>query len=312
MEKTGKNLFLINGVPGSLGSPLQLRLEGEGAVVRVLQARLENTDELRKEIESTQIPSMVSRIVLIPLAAITSVPECEKNPDACWKTNVTDTANLARLVSTWAKQKQLEFFCLGVSSSHVYQEMPEPHRLTEMDATAPRSHYGRSKRGMEEALTEVSKQEGFRLAILRIFGILAIEQPPHFLLPGLIRRVRERNFQGVPGLDFYRDYLDARDVIEVLVQFSEQFSHGRASDGIYNVCSADPIRIGDLLRMLLRLVGENPDELGITAGAARADDIPWMVGEHEKLASVIGRESIRAIPIEQTLQEAWKLSVSRS
>ncbi len=308
MEKTSKNLFLINGIPGSLGTPLKSRLEQAGIPVHVIQARLEDQAGTRQELESVTIPPSVDRLVLVPLAAITSVPDCEKNPDVCWKTNVTDTAALAVEVARLAKQKSLEFFCVGVSSSHVYQEAPKPHHLTETDATLPRSQYGRSKLGMEVALASMAKQAGFRLAILRIFGILAVEQPPHFLLPGLIRRLRERNFQGVPGLDFYRDYLDARDVIEVLVRFAEKFSTGAVDDGIYNVCSADPIRIGDLLSGLVRLMGENPEALGISSGAARADDIPWMVGDHEKLAAVIGRDSIRSIPIEQTLREAWAIS----
>ncbi|RYZ64751.1 MAG: SDR family oxidoreductase, partial [Proteobacteria bacterium] len=189
-----KLLFLVNGIPGTLGTPLLEKLRASEHEVHSIQSRLEDHDALKDELARLKIPTGVDKAVLIPLAAITSLPECEKNPDLAWIINVTATAELAIQASHWAKQHGLDFYAVGISSSHVYREAPSPHRLTETDPTGPRSHYGRTKLGMEEALQTAAQTESFPCGILRVFGILGVDQPPHFLLPGLIRRAAAKDF----------------------------------------------------------------------------------------------------------------------
>src|SRR5439155_15956129 len=121
-----------------------------------------------------------------------------------------------------------------VSSGHVYAAAQPGIRLTEHHPVAPRTVYARTKLAAEQALAERARARGCALIIARVFGLIAPRQPAHYVLPGLIRRVSEGRLEGVPGLSYYRDYLDSRDVCDVLIALAAQAG---AEPTVVNVCS---------------------------------------------------------------------------
>ena len=139
------------------------------------------------------------------------------------------------------------------STGHVYAAPAPGSRLSEDADTNPRSVYAETKLSAERELSRLCRTHKVPLLVGRVFGLLAPHQAPHYLLPALIERVRTRNVNAIPGLDFVRDYLDARDVCNDLLKLAES----PWPQGLYvtNVCSGEAVSIRDLLGRLSMQLG---------------------------------------------------------
>ncbi len=124
------------------------------------------------------------------------------------------------------------------------------------------------------------------------------------MLPGLIRRVREGQLRGIPGLSYVRDYLDARDVCENLLALSHLNAVWRGE--VVNVCSGDGVTLRELLREVVRVLRPaEEDELMREAVEApgRADDVPWIIGDPTRFVALTS-EHPRRITLRDTVHEA--------
>ena len=187
-------------------------------------------------------------------------------------------------------------------------------RATEVHPVGPRSVYANTKLRAEEALAAMARTRASPLIIARVFGLFAPRQPSNYLLPGLIRRVRQRELAGIPGLDFARDYLDSRDVCDHLLTLS---THGRDAETpgpergqcdvveTVNVCSGQPTTPRDLIERVIAVAAplERDTLLSqLSAAPGRADDVPWIVGDPSKLSRLVGEPRLRSI--DQTVRDA--------
>jgi nucleoside-diphosphate-sugar epimerase len=296
-------MLLFNGASGSLGAYLASALAAADVPGRALHARLERPDQLREELQRLRAEGpFPARIVFAHLAAKVSVPECERDPLAAEAINVAAAARAVREVCEFVRGEGSEVRVVYVSSGHVYAATEPGVLLDEDAAVAPRSVYARTKLAGEKAVTEAAHSFGGPCLVARVFGLMAPQQPPNYLLPGLSRRVREAELGAIPGLSFSRDYLDARDVCEVLVELARREIF---VDGVLNVCSGKPTALRQVLELLLReLRPAEADTLlnGAVEAPARADDIPWIVGDPTRLRQLLGRDPQR-IPLLRTVRE---------
>ena len=147
----------------------------------------------------------------------------------------------------------------------------------------------------------------------RVFGLIAPAQPPAYVLPGLIRRARENRLQNVPGLSYVRDYLDARDVCEVLLDLATSGTWADSPE-LLNVCSGQAVSLLQLLSTILQELRPEQAEVllaSATEAPGRPDDIRWLVGDASRLRVLLGREPAR-IPLRETIREAVTTSVSQA
>jgi nucleoside-diphosphate-sugar epimerase len=269
-----------------------------------LASLLEQRDGLRREL---QLATPIDRgVTLLHLAAMVPVAKCEADPERAWQTNVEHTCATILDVAAWALGRGVPLRVIYVSSGHVYAEPPVGRLARETDPLGPRSTYAHTKRAAEERLAELSIQNGFGLRVARVFGLVAPAQPPTYVLPGLMRRVREGRLQDIPGLSYVRDYLDARDVCEALLDLAKTVSWDRPET--LNVCSGRGISLREMLTFILHAL--RPTEAdGLLASATEApgrpDDIRWLVGDPSRLRAALGREPAR-IRLEETIDEAAK------
>ena len=299
---------VYNGATGSLGAYLAGAAAERRQPALALGARLESRADLRRELDLAG--PREGPVLFVQLAARVSVPDCERDPEGALRTNVRDTVATVEEVVRWADALRLDLTLVYVSSGHVYAPQPSGRLIAESDPVAPRSVYARTKLEAEEQLAALARASGRRLIVARVFGLVAPVQPPNYVLPGLIRRVAERRCEGIPGLSFVRDYLDARDVCDLLLALGAP----AAPSGLYNVCSGEPVTLRELVAEIARAIDpENAAQIAAraTEGPGRPDDLPWIAGDPARLSAAIGRPPRRRA-LRQTIEEAVREQGQRS
>jgi nucleoside-diphosphate-sugar epimerase len=171
-------LILYNGQTGSLGRYFADAVPANSDKLVALKARLEDRAALRAELMQLQV-SRGEEVSLVQMAARVSVPACEADPEGTHKTNVMDTMATVSDFLDWAKLKGVEARVLFVSTGHVYAASSEA--LTEESPLGPRSVYAKSKLAAENALRGICDKRA-SLIIARVFGLVAPEQPGHYVL----------------------------------------------------------------------------------------------------------------------------------
>ena len=305
-----KSIVVYNGGTGGLGRHFGAALANIGLRSHSLASRLGDSRDLTDELYSLSVESG-SFMTFIQSAGMVSVASGQDNPTEAFDVNVTRTGATVDTLVRWATDHDITPGVVFVSSGHVYAAPKHGHRLTESSPTEPRSVYAETKLEGEQIVGALAATHGVDLAIGRVFGMLAPAQPPGFLLPGLIERVRSGDLAAVPGLDYIRDYLDARDVARHLVALASP--DGTPHPPVVNICSGEETRIGSLLDELLTLFhGSDPAALAeartrVGAAPGRQTDVPWSVGDPALLSELISGP-IRSIALADTLAAALAAS----
>ena len=300
-------LVVYNGGSGGLGRHLGGALAAAGLASQSLASRLGDSEGLVDELDALSVDPDAA-VTLIQSAGMVSVRECEERPEEAHDINVTRTTDTVRTIAGWAADRNSRLRVVMVSSGHVYAAPQPGERLTESAPTDPRSVYAQTKLDAERQAALLADNAGVDLVITRVFGMIGPSQREHFLLPGLINRVSTGDLAAVPGLDYVRDYLDARDIAGHLVSLAVE-PIAELDGPIVNVCSGEETKIGDLLDALLEtMYAEDAvalDEARRVVGPApgRPTDVTWSVGDPERLSQIVPGP-IRSISVTATLKDA--------
>lgn len=301
---------VYNGHSGGLGRHFDAALADRRLPAFPLRSRLGDTARLSAELQRLPIDPG-SPVTFIQSAGMTSVSACETDPTSAFEVNVNRTATTVSTFIEWATANNNRPGIVFVSSGHVYAP-PEPGALLhESSPVEPHSVYAKTKLEGEHRMRNLATEHGVDLAIGRVFGMIGSDQRPHYLLPGLIRRIRSGDLAEIPGLDYVRDYLDTRDVSRHLASLASAQSgseHDR-HEILVNVCSGEETQIGDILDQLLSLFYEDDSEAlrqarsRVGAAPGRPTDVTWSVGDPSRLTKLV-TEPIRFTRIVDTLVEA--------
>lgn len=219
---------------------------------------------------------------LIHLAALSSPPACEANPELAQAINVDGPARFYdQLLELWPQCP-----IVHVSSGHVYRPAAEP--LREDEALEPVNVYGRTKLD-GEAMAQGFRDRGARVTVVRPFNHTGAGQLPNFALPSFAMRLAKLEQAGggelpVGWLGGVRDFLHVRNVIQTYLSLLPK----AGEVDLVNVCSGVGHSIGDLLNGLLaRFEGDirvvqAEDRM---RGSADADRL---VGDTTRLAKLLG------------------------
>ena len=219
---------------------------------------------------------------LIHLAALSSPPACEANPELAQAINVDGPARFyEQVLERWPNCP-----IVHVSSGHVYRPAAEP--LREDQALQPVNVYGRTKLD-GEAMAFSFRERGARITVVRPFNHTGAGQLPNFALPSFAMRLAKLEQAGggelaVGWLGGVRDFLHVRSVIQSYLALLPK----AGEVDLVNVCSGQGQVIGDLLdRMLGRFEGDIRvvQEEGRMRGSADADRL---VGDTTRLAKLLG------------------------
>ena len=251
-----------------------------------------------------QIPPVTH---LFHLAAVTFVPDAEKNAKAACRVNVDGTR---RVVETLLKFDPSARLVL-VSSADIYGP-PLFLPIDETHPVQPQNAYARSKEQAETWCRSLHNAGKLDLVVMRPFNHTGPGQSDKFVLPSFARQIAriEAGIQPpviqVGNLDAARDFSHVDDVLRAY----ELAALKGAAGEIYNVCSGASIRIGDALDRLLAL-SKTKIRVQTDPSRVRPPESAQIRGSHQKLSAATGWRP--QIPFDRLLQDLlayWRKQVA--
>lgn len=124
--------------------------------------------------------------------------------------------------------------------------------LTEEQPTQPCTQYGLAKDMLREALFGLRRQYSFNLAWLRLFYLYGREQSEKSLYRMLLSAINrgEKTFD-MSGGEQLRDFLPVHEAARLIVEIA----HRENVNGIFNVCSGQPIAVRDMVQAWIEASG---------------------------------------------------------
>jgi nucleoside-diphosphate-sugar epimerase len=195
--------------------------------------------------------------VLIHLAAITSLPECEINKTECIDVNVTGTVNVLEACKTVGVQN-----IIFASTSAIYENNDATQNAFFEDlSTSPRLFYSLSKKMAEEACISYRENYDLNVCILRFFNVVGPNQDILRKSPPLLNYlVREFINNRIPKV--HSDGKQSRDYITVFDLnnlFSEIVKLEKFPKDTFNVASSKTISVNEMISLVKDQVKTNLD-----------------------------------------------------
>jgi nucleoside-diphosphate-sugar epimerase len=291
--------ILITGINGFVGPILRSSLESKGHQVSGIDVR--SSDERTRAVDITDQAGVMRHVkdlapdFIFHLAAISRVDYA--NPSLLYNINVNGTLNLLMAAAQLAKKPEF----MLVSSSQVYGIVSDADQpIGEQAAIRPVNHYGASKASAEHIARVFHHEYGMPVAIVRPFNHIGRGQDPHFVIPKIIKAIREKKEEIELGnLSVVRDFLDVRDVVDAYVRIMEHFPDG----GTFNIAGGTGYRLSDLLNLILEISG-SPLVIKHSGSLMRKNDIVKTIGDSSSLHALCGWRPAHSI--RETLE--WILS----
>ena len=242
--------------------------------------------------DSSALFALVERAApdaIFHLAGVSFVPAASADPGAALEVNVSGAARLVSAVATLKGAGTIDPVVLVIGSGLQYgSHQPDRMPLPEDTPQEPRDVYAASKSAQEQLAMAAWRGEGVRVIATRSFNHSGPGQPPHFLLPRVVREALALRESGgdsltIGNVDSVRDFLHVADVARAYVALATRGTPGEA----YNVASGTGLRVEEAVTRVLALAGVRA-RLNVTPALQRAVDVPVLVGDSKKLRAATG------------------------
>ena len=213
---------------------------------------------------------------VVLLAGIASPPIAQRDPEAAFRVHALGAVHVLEEALRHGAGTRV----LVVTSSEVYgPPRPEDLPLREDSPLRPHSVYGASKAAADLAAGAFAASRDADVVRVRPFNHTGPGQAHGFVCPDFasqvasIARGRMAPVLEVGNLTPRRDFTDVRDIARGYVAVLKRGTAGE----VYNLCSGNEVRIGQILSDLCRMAGIEP-EVRSAAGRLRKADVPVAVG----------------------------------
>ena len=288
---------LISGIDGFTGKYLEKYLTDKGYQVfgTVLQ-QSDNSKYFQCDITNKQeVDTIIKKLqpdYVLHLAAISFVGHT--NYEDFYRINVIGTENiLSALQDNKLKCKKV----ILASSAVVYGKQTD-HILHETMCPNPINHYGCSKLSMEQiASTYFDTQD---IIITRPFNYTGVGQDIEFLIPKIVSHYKEKQSTIKLGnTNVAREFNDIGFVAETYYRLMISTHHST----IVNIASNRPIKLLDIIEKMNNIAKYNI-HIETDSRFVRANDIPVLCGNNEKLISMLG--DIKPLSIDTLLRTMYE------
>ncbi len=256
----------------------------------------------REQVESV-LAQTAPLACVFHLAAVTFVPDADRDPAKAFDINVLGTVYLATAMRRHCPKARLVY----VGSSEVYGP-PQSLPVDETHPLNPSNPYAISKAASDQYCGYLHHAGALDTVRMRPFNHSGPGQSDAFVLSSFARQVarievgRAEAVLRVGDLSTSRDFSHVRDVVRAYELAAEKGMPGEA----YNICSGKPVVVRDALDWLLQrarvAIRVEPDPARM-----RPVDIPCSYGSHEKLAAHTGwQPELGFEDVLQSLLDYWR------
>jgi UDP-glucose 4-epimerase len=277
--------ILITGGAGFIGTHLSKKLSEEGHAVTVLD--LNSPDRALSRVTYVQgdvrvvadIKPLIEKTdAVFHLAAIVSVPECQKDPVGSFETNTASTLRILELIRSEneARPRDKKIRIIFSSSSAVYGDLGAARAIAESTPLSdPLSFYGGQKLTSEQLIRLYVSTYAVPAVIFRFFNVYGPGQKATSPYSGVIsvffKALREGqamvlNAAGVQT----RDFVSVHDIVAASCLALGSENPRVVSGAPLNLGSGVTITIRALAQSLFKIAGQEPR---MTDAPARPGDI---------------------------------------
>ncbi len=218
--------------------------------------------------------------VVIHLAAIHYIPECEADPALAVATNISGTVNLLQAAPAGSR-------FVFASSGAVYKPANEPH----CEATSelgPSDIYGYTKLHGEHYVGAMAAKHGLKAVIVRLFNVVGPGETNPHLVPQLVAQLKaERDTIELGNLSPRRDYIDVRDAAAgfTAAALSENILAGHTC--VVNLGTSRTWSVAEVVDKLRDISGR-AFKVVQTNDRIRAVDRPVLAADNRRMTEMFG------------------------
>ncbi len=272
--------LLLTGASGFLGRHMLHLLRGQGVAVWTMGRSLPPGQSDGAHVfcdllaEGDLSPALIQLAPshLLHLAWVTDPGSYHVSPlNADW-TNAT-----RRLARAFIKAGGRHLVAVGSCAEYDWSHGWCDEGATEVSPSTP---YGMAKDAIRQLLQAMCDASGIRFAWARVFFPFGAYQSPQRLIPSLVSALRGQRPAFETQVLQRRDFVAAPDVALALWTLLQA-----PAQGCYNISSAVPVAIGDLIRVLARLLDADPQPL-LAAAATELQPPELVAGDNLRLRSL--------------------------
>lgn len=247
--------ILVTGANGFIGKKLCKKLTPHNTVVGVGRHDIQIKDVIYKQIDITDKKALEELFVqyhfdiVYHLASVTFHDEIVNQKEKTLKISLNGTENLVTLFNKYCSNAKFFY----TSSGKVYGGK-HTQAITEKTVTAPENILGKSKYLTEQLIDYYSTDnKSNQFIILRIFNVYGYGQRESFVIPHIIKHIKNNQTVPLGNLDDKRDYIYVSDVIDCLLSLSK--SKFEKNLERFNVGTKQANSVRDILNELENILG---------------------------------------------------------
>ena len=238
--------------------------------------------DIREKIKLIKLVKKIKPKIVVHLAAIHSIPVCEKERQSAQLTNILGTENLLQAL----EGIKLEKFILA-STGGVYNWNSKilSEKLSPLN---PKDNYTVTKYVNEKQLYFWSEKTSNKYVVVRIFNAIGPNDPNGHLIPDILSqldRKKKVNKINLGNVKPKRDYIDVVDVAKSISNIIE-LKTTKKSD-IINICNQSSYSIKDILKIISKELNIKII-INIEKKRIRKFDRPHQTGSNHKLKKLTG------------------------
>jgi UDP-glucose 4-epimerase len=168
---------------------------------------------------------------------------------------------------------------IGAGSQAEYG--PYQRAIYETDATKPTTLYGKAKLAAGDMAADVLRQFGVRFAWLRVFSTYGPKDSEQWLIPSMIKSLREKRRVSLTLCEQLWGFLHAEDAASAFRAVAEE----EAASGVYNLGSPDAPPLRETVNLLRDLI-DPAAELGFGDLPYRPDQVMVLKANTDRLSAL--------------------------
>lgn len=240
-------------------------------------------------INKVKLSNLIKKIkpnIVVHLAAVHSIPVCEKERQLAQLTNIVGTENLLKAIETIKLDKFVHASTGGVYSwkSKILNE-----KTSKLDIG---DNYSLTKFSNEKQISFWGKKTSNNYVIARIFNTIGPNDPNGHLIPDILAQIdknKKINKIYLGNILAKRDYVDVRDVANSLTKII-QLKLSKKSE-IINISNQSNYSIKDIIKIISQEL-KTVIEVKIDKKKIRKFDRPHQIGSNKKLINIVGYKPV--------------------